>query len=89
MSARQYRCALDCLLREIVFTDPDLGPVYLLKADVSDGFYRIGLRPEGAPKLGLIFLSGADEWPMVVIYLILPMAWNPPPPPYYAWPRKR
>ena len=56
----QYGRALDRLLHEIVFADPVLGPVYLLKADVSDGFYRIGLRPKDAPKLGLIFLSGAD-----------------------------
>ena len=60
----QYGRALDCLLREIVFAEPALGYVYLLKADVSDGFYRIGLRLEDAPKLGLIFPSGADEEPM-------------------------
>ena len=27
----------------------------MLKADVSDGFYRISLRPANAPKLGFIF----------------------------------
>ena len=57
----QYGQALDRLLRGIVFADPALGYVYLLKADVSDGFYRIGLRPEDATKLGLIFSNGADE----------------------------
>ena len=45
----QYGRALDRLLRKILFADPALGPLYLLKADVSDGFYRIGLRPEDAP----------------------------------------
>ena len=43
--AMQYCWALDCLLREIVYADPALGYVYLLKSNVSDGFYRIGLRP--------------------------------------------
>ena len=57
----QYGRALDRLLREIVFADPTLGPVYMLKADVSDGFYRIRIRREDAPKIGLIFPSGADE----------------------------
>ena len=66
LSSMQYGCALDRLLYEIVFADPALGPVYLLKADVSDGFYRTWLRPEDAPKLGLISPSGADEDPMVV-----------------------
>ena len=57
LSAMQYGRALDCLIREIVYADPVLGYVYLLKADVSDGFYRIGLCPTDAPKLGLIFPS--------------------------------
>ena len=62
----QYGCALDPLLCEIVFTESALGPVYLLKADVSDGFYRIGLRSEDAPKLSLIFPTAqmrSQWWP--------------------------
>ena len=55
------------------FADLALGYVYLLKVDVSDGFYRIGLRPEDAPKLGLILPSGKEEEPMVDIPLTLPM----------------
>ena len=42
----QYSRALDRLLCEIVFADPDFGPMYMLKADVSDDIYRIGIRPE-------------------------------------------
>ena len=57
----QYGRALYRLLREIVFADPDLGYVYLIKSDVFNGFYRIGLRLEDAPKLGLILPNGADE----------------------------
>ena len=51
----QYGRTLDRVLRDIMFADPTLGPVYLIKMDVSDGFVQIGLRVEGAPKLGLIF----------------------------------
>ena len=58
LSAMQYGRALYRLIHKIVYADPALGYVYLLKADVSNGFYRIGLRPEDAPKLGLIFPSG-------------------------------
>ena len=61
LSAMQYSRPLDRLLREIFFADPALGTVYIIKADVLDVFYRIGVRPEEAPKLGLIFPSGADE----------------------------
>ena len=45
----------------------------MLKADVFDGFYRIGLRPEDAPKLGLIFPSDEEEEPMVSIPLTMTM----------------
>ena len=76
----QYSRALDLLLCEMVFSDPALGPEYILKEDVSDGFYRIGVCPEDAPKLGLIFPSGADEEPMVALPLKLPMVWKNSPP---------
>ena len=76
----QYGRALDRLIREIVYADPALGYVYLLKADVSGGFYHIGLHPEDAPKLGLIFPSDKEEEPMVAIPLTLPMGWKNSPP---------
>ena len=51
----KYGRALDRLRWEIVFADPARGNVYMLKADVSDGFFWIGLRHADAPKRGLIF----------------------------------
>ena len=64
LSAMQYGWALDFLLCEIVYADLALGYVYLLKSDISDGFYRVWLCPEDAPKLGLIFPSGKtrNQW---------------------------
>ena len=84
LSSMQYCRALDRLLCRIEFADPALGPVYLLKADVLDGFYRIGLRPEDAPKLDLIFPKCADKEPMVAIPLTLPMDWKNSPPLFYT-----
>ena len=72
----QYGCTLDRLLREIFFADPYLGPVYILKADVSGSFYSIDVHPKDAPNLGLIFPSGANEEPMVAIPITLPMVWK-------------
>ena len=73
LSAKQYGPALDCLIREVVIADPTLGPVYVLKEDVSDGFYHIELRPTDAPKLVLIFPSEGEDDELVVILLTLPM----------------
>ena len=47
----QYGQILDCLLREIIFAAPAQGHVYMLKANVSDGFYRISLHPSDIPNL--------------------------------------
>ena len=76
LSSIQYGRALDRLLQEIVFADPARGHVYMLKADVSDGFYRISLHPDEYSKLGLVFpLDDGDET-LVSTPLNLPMGWN-------------
>ena len=38
--AMQFGHALDRYLREILLADPELGPIYMLKLDIADGFYR-------------------------------------------------
>mmetsp|Transcript_4673 Transcript_4673/g.5208 ORF Transcript_4673/g.5208 Transcript_4673/m.5208 type:complete len:311 (-) Transcript_4673:509-1441(-) len=53
--AMQFGHALDRLLREILLANPDLGPIYLMKVDIADGFYRIHLNIDDIPKLGVIF----------------------------------
>ena len=35
--------SLDFLIREVVIADPAFGPVYVLKSDVSNGFYIIAI----------------------------------------------
>ena len=59
-----------------MYANPKLGPVHIIKADVSDSFYRIGLRPSNAAKLGLVFPSEAGEEDLVAIPLTLPMGWK-------------
>ena len=48
----------------------------MIKDNVSDGFYRTGLRPSDAAKLGLVFPSEAGEEDLVVKSLTLPMGWK-------------
>ena len=57
MSTIQYVRALERIIREVVIDDIALVLVHVLKADVSDGFYHIGLRPTDAPKLVIVFSS--------------------------------
>ena len=55
MYAMKYGWYLESLIREVVISNPVLGPVHVLKADVSDGFYPIGLQPTNAPNMGIVF----------------------------------
>ena len=80
LSAMQYGRCLDRLLCEIVYANPKLGPVHMIKADVSDGCYRIGLCLSSAAKLGLVFPSEAGDEDLVAILSTLLMVWKNWPP---------
>jgi hypothetical protein len=82
--AMQFGHALDRLLREILLADPKLGPVYLLKLDISDGFYRVNLNINDIPKLGVAFPSRPGQEPLVAFPLVLPMGWAASPPCFSA-----
>ena len=55
LTAMQYSYYLDLHLQEIVYTDPTLVPVYVLKVDVRYSIYHIRLRLINAPKLFFFF----------------------------------
>ena len=76
MYAMQYGQALERIIREVVIADPALGPVYILKADVSDGFYLIALRPKDSPMPGLVFPLEGEYCELVAIMITLPMGWK-------------
>ena len=56
--------------------DPALGPVYMLKANDSNGFYCIVLRPADAPKIGLIFAMDDRDKPLVATTQTVTMGWK-------------
>lgn len=84
VDAMQFGHALDRILREIMMADPAYGPVNLIKVDLSDGFYRIGLSAGDMPKLGLVFPTKPGEEQLVAIPLVLPMGWKNSPPIFSA-----
>jgi hypothetical protein len=53
-----------------------MGPVYLSKIDIPDGFYRIAIRPKYEPKLATMFPTEKGEEQWVGFYLVLSMGWN-------------
>jgi hypothetical protein len=72
--AMQFGQTLPRLLVDIVNSDPQHGPVYMMKADVDDGYYRKWLRVDDIPKLGVI-IPGENGQPLVAFPLVLPMGW--------------
>ena len=80
----QFGHALKHILREIICADPKLGPVYLSKLDISDGFCHINLAVEDIPKLGVFFSVKDGEEPLVAFPLVLPVGWEHSPPIFCA-----
>jgi len=76
----QFGQALLCIIRKIVARNPAYGPVYIIKLDLADGFYRIHLAPRHVPTLGVAFPTDPSELPLVAFPLALPMGWTSSPP---------
>ena len=78
--AMQFGGTLKRLLQKIYAAKPRYGPVYLLKIDLSDGFYRVPLCPAHVPRLGVILpppTPSADD--LIAFPLTLPMGWTESP----------
>ena len=69
----QFGHALNRILREILLADPRQGPIHMLKLDISDSFYRIGIAPDDIPRLGVVFPVKPGSKPLVALLLVLPM----------------
>lgn len=82
--AMQFGRALPRLLRKIHEANPRFGPVYLSTVDIADGFYRIGLRPDDALRLGVLFPTRHGERQLIAVPLVLPMGWKESPPSFCA-----
>jgi hypothetical protein len=67
--AMQFRRALQWILQVIARAGPRLGPVYLSKIDIANGFYQIGIRAQDIPKLGVLFPAreGEDQFCMFLM----------------------
>ena len=76
----QFGKALVHILQHILAANPRHGPTYMLKLDLSNGFYRVRLRAEDIPTLGVAFPVGPGEEPLIALPLTLPMGWMESPP---------
>jgi hypothetical protein len=78
--AMQFGKALWRILAGIVHANPRLGPVYLSKVDIADGFYRIWLRAADIPKLGVLLSAEHRQAKLIGFPVVLPMGWKESPP---------
>ncbi len=80
MESMQFGHALKHVLSKILLANPAFVPVYLIKLDISNGFYRIALNVDDIPKLGVAFPTVQHANPLVAFPLVLPMGWKNSPP---------
>ena len=84
LEAMQFGYTLARIMRELILANPALGPVQLLKLDISDRFYRVNLNIDDIPKLGVAFPTKPGEPHLVAFPLVLPMGWKNSPPIFSA-----
>ena len=82
--AMQFGRALQRIIQAIVQANPRYGPVYISKIDISDGFYRVHVRPADIPKLAVLLPTAPQEAPLVGLPNSLPMGWKESPPYFSA-----
>ena len=73
MEAMQFGHVLERIIHHILLSDQKFGLTYLNKVDISDGFYRIALKKEDIPKLGVVFPTKPGCISLVAFPLVLPM----------------
>jgi hypothetical protein len=75
----QFGRALWRVIQQVKHANPRMGPIYLSKIDIADGFYRIWVRAADVPNLGVLFPSRPGDEPLVGFPLALPMGWKEAP----------
>jgi len=75
-NSMQYGKALDRILYRLETADTRHGPMFLLKIDISDGYYRVPLQLDSIPKLGALLPKEAGEEQLVAFPTVLPMGWK-------------
>ena len=80
----QFGQTLKRLLQRIHRANDVFGPVYMSKINLSDGFYRLWLRPEDTMKLVVLFPLRLGEVPLVRMPLTNLMGWCSSPPNFSA-----
>lgn len=85
--AMQFGTAPRRIAEDIMRSNPKFGPVYVMKNDMSDGFYRIRLTSSGSLKLAVILPKNlVPGYPqLVALPLVLPMGWTESPPLFCAY----
>ena len=80
----QFGHDLQQILQRMYDADPRHVPIYMMKVDISDGFYSVGLAPEDITSLGVCLPPGPDGKTLVAFPLVLPMVWVESPPQFCA-----
>jgi hypothetical protein len=76
----QFGRTLDRILYKIYHAHQRYGPVYMIKIDIADGFYRLPVSSSHIPTLAVVFPHLPGEEPLVALPLVLPMGWVSSPP---------
>lgn len=83
--AMQFGRTFHRLLQHLAYADPSHGPTYLMKLDMSDGYYRVPLSAPGIQQLGVVLPVMHQGEPLIAFPITLPMGWTDSPPYFCAF----
>ena len=61
------------------------GNIYMMKVDIAEGFYCMGVAPEDLPSLRLCLSPGPDGKTMAAFLVVLPMGWVESPQHFFSF----
>ena len=83
--AMQFGRTFQRILQQLTYADPAHGPTYLMKLDMSDGYYRVPMSGRGAQQLGVVLPILHSGEPLIAFPITLPMGWTDSPPYFCAF----
>ena len=73
------------ILQGMYDVDPRHGPIYMMKVDIADGFYFMGMALEDVPSLKVCLTLVPYGKTLVAFPLVLLMGWVESPPQFCAF----
>ena len=89
MQAMRFGGVLQCILKQILTTDPQLGPLYLSKVDLAEACIRLWVRMEDILSVAFLIPEKTPSDTLLVGFHLSPPRGTFTVPPIFVWLRRQ